>query len=44
MGGIVITGIGIGMIVLAVILFIASVVYRKTTGRRIREELGREYT
>lgn len=43
MNGIMLTGIGIGMIVLAVLLFIAAIVYRKTTGKRIREELGKEY-
>lgn len=43
MSGIVITWIGIGMIVLAVILFIASIVYRNTAGRKIREELVKEY-
>lgn len=43
MSGIIITEIGIGMIVLAVILFIISIVYRSTAGKRIREELGKEY-
>lgn len=43
MNGIMITGIGIGMVILAIILLIAAVVYRKTAGKRIREELGREY-
>lgn len=43
MSGIIIIGTGIGMIVLAVILFIASIVYRNTAGKRIREELGKEY-
>lgn len=43
MSGIIITEIGIGMSVLAVILFIASIVYRNTAGKKIREELGKEY-
>lgn len=43
MNGIIIVGIGIGMIMLAIGLFIAAVVYRKTTGKRIKEELGKEY-
>lgn len=43
MGGIVILGLGIGMIVLSAVLFVASVVYKKTAGKRIREELKREY-
>lgn len=43
MSGIIITGIGIGMIALAIVLFIASIVYRNTAGKRIREELGKEY-
>lgn len=43
MSGIIITGIGIGMIVFSVILFIVSLVYRNTAGKRIQEELGKEY-
>ena len=43
MSGITIVGVGIGMIVLAIILFIVATVYRKTAGKRIREELGKEY-
>lgn len=43
MSGIIITEIGIGMIVLAVILFITSIVYRNTAGKKIQEELGKEY-
>lgn len=43
MSGIIIMGVGIGMIVFAIILFIVSVAYRKTAGKRIREELGKEY-
>ena len=44
MSGIIITGIGAGMIALAIVLFIASIVYRNTAGKRIREELGKEYS
>lgn len=43
MNGAIIAGIGIGMLVLAVTLFIVSAVYRKTTGKKIREELKSEY-
>jgi len=43
MSGIIITGIGIGIIVLAVILFIISIVYRNTAGKKIQEELWKEY-
>ena len=43
MSGIIITGVGVGMIALAVILFIISIVYRNTAGKKIRNELGKEY-
>lgn len=43
MSGIMIMAAGIGMAVLSVILFIVSMVYRKTAGRKISEELKREY-
>lgn len=43
MSGLAMVGIGTGMTVLAVILFITSIVYRNTAGKRIREELGKEY-
>lgn len=43
MSGMIILGVGIAMIVLAVILFGVGIVYRKTAGKRIREELKREY-
>jgi len=43
MGGIVILGIGIGLVVLSAVLLIASMVYRKTAGKKIREELRKEY-
>lgn len=34
---------GAGMIVLALVLFTVSLVYRKTAGKRIRDELKNEY-
>lgn len=43
MSGMMIAVAGIGMTVFSVILFAVSIVYRKTAGRRIREELMREY-
>lgn len=43
MSGIMIMTVGIGMAVLSVILFLTSIVYRRTAGRKIREELKREY-
>lgn len=43
MNGIIIFVVGIGMIMLAIILFVVSAVYRKTAGRKIREELETEY-
>ena len=43
MSGIIISEIGIGMIALAVILFIISIVYRNTAGKKMQGELGEEY-
>lgn len=43
MEGTAMIGIGIGMIGLAIVLLIVSVVYSKTVGKKIREELWREY-
>ena len=43
MSGAVILGIGIAMIAVAAVLLIVGVVYGKTAGKRIREELKREY-
>lgn len=43
MSGVIIVAAGIGMMVLSVALLIASIVYRRTAGRKIREELKREY-
>lgn len=43
MSGIIILGIGIGMIALAAILFVVSIVYRKTAGKRMKQELKKEY-
>lgn len=39
----VLIGAGSGMIVLAIALFLAGMIYRKTVGRKIREELKKEY-
>lgn len=43
MSGIMVMMAGIGMAVLSVVLFVVSIVYRRTAGRKIREELKREY-
>lgn len=43
MTGIIIIMIGISTVMLSAILFIVSLVYRKTAGKRIREELVGEY-
>ncbi len=43
MSGVMILAAGIGMVVLSVFLFAASLVYRRTAGRKIREELMRDY-
>ena len=43
MSGVIVFMAGIGMIVLAVILFAASIVYRRTAGKRIGKELKQEY-
>ncbi len=43
MSGMMILTAGIGMVALSVILFIGSIAYRQTAGKRIREELKREY-
>ena len=43
MSGTVIVGVGIVMIVLSVVLSITSIVYRKTSGKRIKQELQNEY-
>ncbi len=43
MSGIMIVVTGMTMILLAVILLIVSVVYRKTAGKKILETLGQEY-
>lgn len=39
----IILGAGIGMIVLAVALFIGSLIYRNTAGKKIMDELKKEY-
>ncbi|MCM1124343.1 MAG: hypothetical protein NC416_17325 [Eubacterium sp.] len=43
MSGIIVLTVGMIMIALAVILFAAGIIYRRTAGRKIREELKREY-
>lgn len=43
MTGIMIIAVGIGMAVLSVVLFVVSIIYRRTAGRKIQEELKREY-
>lgn len=43
MSGMVILGMGIGLIALAAVLLAVSIVYRRTAGKKIREELKREY-
>lgn len=43
MSGSIILGVGIGLIALAAVLFIVSIVYRKTAGKKIRDELRDEY-
>ena len=39
----IILGVGIGMIMLAAALFIGSLIYRNTAGKRILDELKKEY-
>lgn len=43
MSGIMIMTAGIGMAVLSMVMFVVSLVYRRTAGRKISEELKREY-
>lgn len=43
MSGIVILDVGICLTALAAVLFIVSIVYRKTAGKKIRDELRDEY-
>jgi len=42
--GTIILAIGVVMIIQAVIFLIASIIYRKTAGKRIRRELKEEYS
>lgn len=35
--------VGIGSIMISILLFIVSLIYRKTVGKKIKEELEREY-
>lgn len=44
MNGTVTVGAGIALIAVSTALFIASIVYRHTAGRRIKEELDKEYS
>lgn len=43
MSGMMIVAAGIGLLVFSVILCVASIIYRRTTGRRIKEEIMRDY-
>ncbi len=43
MNGTFIVSAGIALIAVSAALFIASIIYRNTAGKRIREELDREY-
>lgn len=43
MTGTFIVAAGIALIAVSAALFIVSIIYRNTAGRRIREELDREY-
>lgn len=44
MNGTVTVGAGIALIAVSTALIIASIVYRHTAGRRIKEELDKEYS
>lgn len=43
LSGSIILGFGIGLVVLSVVLLIVSIVYRNTTGKKIRKKLEEEY-
>lgn len=43
MSGMVILAVGIGMVLLSVTLFIVSIIYRQTAGKKIREALSQDY-
>ena len=43
MSGTVIIGIGIGIAVVGVILFVVSIIYRKTAVKRIMQDVKDEY-
>lgn len=43
MSGTVIVGIGIGIAVVGVILFVVSIIYRETAVKRIKRDLKDEY-
>lgn len=43
MSGYVLIGVGIAMLAIAIVLIISSIVYRITSGKKIRNELKNEY-
>lgn len=43
MNGIIIIVAGIAAVVVSIVIFIFSLVYRNTTGKKIRKELEQEY-
>lgn len=43
MRGVVILAAGIGMVAFSAVLFMVSIVYRQTAGKKIREALSRDY-
>lgn len=43
MSGMMMLAAGAGMGILAVVLLIVSIIYRQTAGKKIREELKRDY-
>ncbi len=43
MSGTMMVIVGIGLVILSVLLFVVSIVFRRTTGRKIKETLKREY-
>ena len=36
--------VGAGMVLLSIVLFFVGIIYGSTSGKRIREELDREYS
>lgn len=43
MSGIMMIGLGIGLVIFSMVLFVESIIYRQTVGRKIRKELMRDY-